>query len=286
MPPDSTAITINGIKCWDEGVEEVFSRQGAQAVRRIKCAWSDRINVVKYLEGGSQNVGGVTIAQAGQPYPDIPNLLFVDSIRVTGEGDKRLSTAGQIAYKTAILECTYRNLDFGNTDQTISVLDLNFGAEVRTIPKELLKFSDDNSAVPFGAPEYVTLVPITLTRCNLPLIPLARLIAVADAPLNSTPFTRLLGTPTGQTGAFFTDTRQTDLSSIPAKKLRFEGARAIRKFSMSGTTYDLAISLTYRSIEWDKVEDFNGAYRTVVRQNGTPLIKTSDLNLLFTDNTA
>ena len=85
----STQITINGVPCWDEGTEEHFGRSATSAVymlRSLRCPWSNRANLVKALQTGSQQIGSVTLITSGQLYPGPYANMYVDAIDITGEG--------------------------------------------------------------------------------------------------------------------------------------------------------------------------------------------------------
>lgn len=89
-------ITFAGktINVWDEGTSEQFSiinGDQSKAIRRMRCAWSDRITLLAALLGGASAVGGGSTFVLGHPYPymagqnGVPGLVATD-IKITGEG--------------------------------------------------------------------------------------------------------------------------------------------------------------------------------------------------------
>lgn len=253
----STQITINGVPCWDEGTEEHFGRSATSAVymlRSLRCPWSNRANLVKALQTGSQQIGSVTLITSGQLYPGPYANMYVDAIDITGEGAKGIDGNGLISFDWANLKVKYTPLDF-----TYAQIQLDFNKEIVAYPQSFLQFSD-GTPVSQGAAFPVSTVCIRQSRQNLPSLPVSTILSATAAPLNSTP-----------------------IFGAAAGTVLFDGGRSLSRYSLlANTLYDVAYSFIYKPIGWDKLFDpVSKTFKQVQTTDGNAVIQRSDLNLLF-----
>lgn len=260
----SVVITINGIPCSDEGSKEHFDIYGGNVVTRtLRCAWSDRVALQKYLIGGSQQIGGVTIINAGQPHPDY-NLLFAAEIDIEGEGAKSNTGTNVVAYERAVLTVQYKPVQYA-AGSTTSTLSVDFSSQIITLPRSqpMLKFGDGagEDLPPEDNPGFrTTNTSFEFTRYGLTSIPVAAILAAELSPVSS---------------AYF--------FGAPAGTIIFDGARSLeRTVSLGATVIDLSLRFVSNPLGWNFAFDKTGALRPILKKNGDPLFASSDLNALLT----
>jgi hypothetical protein len=263
----ATAVSIFGIQCWDEGTREVIGRGVSYAVRKIKCKWADRIALTQKLRAPSATIGSVVVFSAGASYPAYPQL-FCDTVETTGVvGGGGLTTddVGMVAYKYAQLTATYKTLEFGGTaSYDPNSVGVDFSSQIIHVPQSTswLKYSDGGmeSLPPEDSPPIIIpTATLTVPLRNLAKLPVTAIIAATEAPVNTI---SVFGSSIG--------------------KVFFDGGRSIRRVNVDGSTnWDLDLRFQLRTIPWNSVVSKTGAVRPVVRQDGSPLYASSDLNNLL-----
>lgn len=258
-------ITINGIACSDEGSSkpEHFDIYGGNVVERVlRCAWTDRVALQKYLLGGSVQIGGVTIVNAGQPHPDY-DLLFAAEVDIVGEGEKSNTATNVVAWERAVLTVKYRPVQYA-AGGTVSTTAVDYSSQIITLPRSepMLKFGDGaaEDLPPEDNPGFqMTTTSFEVTRYGLTSVPESLILAAEASPVNST---SIFGRAAGY--------------------IKFGGARSFeRTISLGGTVIDLSLRFESNSIGWNYAFDKTGAIRPILKQNGDPLFASSDLNILF-----
>jgi len=268
MPSSDSAITLGGITCWDEGTSERFGRYKSSATRTLLCNWQDRVELLAYLRGGVEQVGGNWVVAIGN-YPDFP-FLFIDTVTcegIAGPGGLSVGSGGLVAYQYARLRATYTTFDYVPGNET-GTMGLDFGSQVLQLPQSasFLQYGDGagEDLPPEDAPPVIIpTVTITRTVRDAPSLPVAAILAAAVAPVNSASF----------------------LGADPGFVL-FDGGRSLRRIVSDGSTnYDLEYRFQYRALPWNQVYAVGGSggpARPVIRKSdGSPLYASSDLNALF-----
>jgi hypothetical protein len=295
MPLDSTtAISIAGIQCWDAGTEEDFTRIGkSRATRSLICLWTDRVPLINAVlsiaaTDGAAAVDGVGIFNQPFAYPQAPWLLLED-VKCrgipgeTGLSDVTLtaldgSNVDLVAYKYAAVTFTYASQDYQAQDT--GSLSLDFGVETLSAPLSQPSFSyiassplgdDPNDVPPEDSPPLRdTVVTLVRTRKNLLSIPTDLILAIAQAPVNSLPFT-LVNTP------------PLPPSQAPAGTVKFEGASTTYRTVAGGTPmWDASFRFVFRSNGWNNFYRPGSGY-VPIYEKGTSqgYYATSDLNQLL-----
>ena len=282
MPDESSAISIGGITCWDEGVREKDRRDGVEATRTLLCHWSDRRALIRKLRPPATLIGGV-YAYDADPYPDIPGLL-PDEFDAVGVGELSEGPNGMVAHKYARITARYSTLDIEEPDGQ-GFLSLDFGASILTLPKaSVLEYLDTNGDPLASEPKNVpynenpnwslTTVAFTVGLRNLGELPVAKIMAAAAKPVSSTPMY-------GQS----------------AGTVIFDGGRSLRRLmpgadatSLEGV-WDLELRFLARpGLPWDYLarKDRNGNvtdfHQVRWKGNQRPFMGRSDLSKLLDKN--
>lgn len=174
MPLDATtAITVAGVTpVWDEGTDEVFSRKGSSATRRLLTTWDKRIELAAALVGQGTGSGVLLGITAAEPYPDAPWLL-AQEVRIEGVGLMSEGPNGQIAYEFARLVVEHRSIEFTFSGLGGS-LQIDFSADSLSVPQNEATFkwkSDDEDVPPEASPSLsVATAVLTIPQRNLPEI--------------------------------------------------------------------------------------------------------------------
>jgi len=296
MPLDfTTAITIAGIQCWDAGTEEQFTRNdhGSRATRSLICAWADRVPLINAVLSPAATLGTASVLGVGffnEPfaYPQAPWLLLeeVSCRGIAGEsGLSNVSltaldgtSVSLVAYKYATVTFTYSSQDYPAQDT--GSLSLDFGIESLSAPRSAVSFSyesdsptgaDPNDVPPEDSPPLRdTVVTLVRTRKNLTTLPTALILAAAQSPVNSLPFT-LINTP------------PMPPSQAPAGTVKFEGVTTQYRTVAGGTPmWDASFRFVYRATGWNSFYRPGYGYVPIYRK-GTdqPYYAASDLNQLL-----
>lgn len=263
MPLDASTqiqITFGGatLNVWDEGTEEDFRQDGDSKVRRrVRCAWSDRINVVNALLTKSQNVAGTNLYVAGYPYPDAPWLVCREA-RIRGEGRPSVGPNNLIAYERAEIELLFESWLYDQNG--IGSIDLDFtSCSIATAQdKPTFKWGDGTNIPPAQTPVITfSTTKITLERQMAILPP----VAAYQNRRNSAP-----------------------IFGFPDDTVVFWGCRTHRVLTILGATnYFVTYLFEYNSHGWNKlyrpeINDFD----TFKFTSGTDLFPATDLNGLLT----
>src|SRR5262245_19113882 len=118
----STPITIGGVTCYElwrdgraESAIEDYSQEAVTAVRVLRCAWSDRLKLVRALRGGVHSSGQLVPPMT---YPDFPRC-YCSNVHIEGEGKAAQAGAeSMISYTDAILTVNYETPDYSVVDLT------------------------------------------------------------------------------------------------------------------------------------------------------------------------
>jgi hypothetical protein len=258
MPTLTTAIPINGINTWDEGVSVTYARGNATtAQRNLRCAWSDGARLAAYLKGGANIVGGVTIYSPAQAFSqDLPNL-FPESVNCEGEGQKSRGADGWMVWERAVVTIRYSPLGIEETGSQ----DLDFGKEIVSLPGDRLKFASGSDPLPFSVPISIPTVCVQQSRANMATLPIPTILAATAAPLDNS-------------GLFGSQT----------ETLLFDGGRAVRAFTTGGATnWTVQYRFLYRPapMKWGWFLNSAGTPEKVLRKDGTELYAKSNLSALF-----
>jgi hypothetical protein len=272
-PATQVTMVINGVTCafWDEGRSEVFAYAGSSTQKaewRIRCFWSDRLNIARALMGGSTPVGGTTIFVSGWQYPDNP-VWYVQNVQTTGDGLLGLDpTTGMVTYERAALVITFGipDFNFGSSSQ-IGEDEVDFACE--TVPilgsTASLKYND-GTKVPSQQMPVVEIGVVTFVRSryNLAVLPEAVILNAIDY-VNSTP-----------------------IFGAPAGTVLFKGARSRRKITASGAlNWDVTYTFVIRRVPWNQIYRPGVGFQNVQYigtgpdQTTSAYIPSYDLNLLF-----
>jgi hypothetical protein len=264
----TTAITLgSGHTVWDEGTKEHFGRGGnSGAVRRIRCAWADRLAIASYLMGGSSEVGGAHLIVSGQSYPDY-TAWHVQDVDIEGDGLLSEGAAGMVAYVWAILTVKYAVPKFepGNVN-LIGTEELDFASHAIALMNEDSVFewtSGANSGddVPTSAIPAVTFTTVSFdkVRYRVPALPEVLIESLIDKTNNVTMFGATAGT------------------------LLFRGARSFREITAAGAqNWTVAYRFEYSRNGWNKLPDGANGWQTFAyKVDGSLLFPQADLSALF-----
>lgn len=314
----ATFVLIGGIPVSDEGTREGYDKDGAYAVRTLRCRWTDRQDLARYLRSPSIASGGSTTVGFGQPYPDDPSM-FVQSISIRGDGAKGLNPqTNLISYSYAVLEVAYRS---GFTPYETGTLSVSFESEVVSVPQSGSWLYYDDGQTSLGKPKNAVpfvntprmIIPVLVISRSLTRVvkfPQAKFTAALQAPVNSTVFDISAGSfkspdfPTSLNQAFQSDIysfqnglQQGNLTglnaagSFPIATTRFCGGECNKIFIVGGYTYwnsnylfkvRLFKDNTGALYDWNSVIDVNGKIKKIIREDFSPMFPMSDLNQLFT----
>jgi hypothetical protein len=297
MPLDSTtSITIAGVQCWDAGTEENFSRQSrSRAARSLLCQWTDRVALINAVLSplatqSAAPVLGVGVFDQPYAYPQAPWLLL-EEVRCKGiAGEQGLSEAALtaldgtavslVAYKYAAVTFIYASQDY--PAQETGLLSLDFGVETLSAPRSAAAFSyvangpsgdDPNDVPPEDSPALrETVVTLTRTRKNLTSLPTDLILAAAQAPVNSVPFTMVNagvpGLPADQ---------------APAGTVKFEGVSTRYRMVAGGASmWDASFRFIYRASGWNNLYRPGQGYVPIYfKGTDQPYYPISDLNQLL-----
>jgi hypothetical protein len=262
----TTAITINGIQCWEFEPHEETDRRGSVGIRTIVCLWENRWSLATYLRGGVTQIGGVIIYTNPQVYP-WANWLYCQGVSMDpqhGQGGTITDSKGMYGSKYATLKVQYRDFETIDTGGT----GLEFGSDVMSVQGSSLKFAGGTDPVPGTMSRRIPIVNIPYQRTGIANLPISAFVAAAIAPLNSTAMTF------NQAGV-----------NVGASYVLFDGGRAFKRFTTAGNTgWDVQMNFAVRGIRWDYAYDSAGSVRQVVGRGGDPLIASSDLNALLNIN--
>lgn len=151
----STPITIGGISCyelWREGraesAIETYKEDSISAVRKLRCAWTDRLALTRKLKGGATGAGTL---QAPAKYPAIPEC-YVKEVHIEGAGkSSQVGPESLIGYTDAILTVTYETPDYKVLNhpnaggQLLLRESMDYTAQFLTIPDQDLKWTSNNA---------------------------------------------------------------------------------------------------------------------------------------------
>jgi hypothetical protein len=295
MPLDSTtSITIAGIQCWDAGTSESFTRTGrSRASRSLICLWGDRVALINSVLSitATEDVGIFEgIAAFNQPfaYPQAPWLLLED-VKCKGiPGETGLSNltlaaldgsnVSLVAYKYAAVTFEYASQDYPIQDT--GSLSLDFGIETISAPRSAAAFSytsssptgdDPNDVPPEDSPPLrETVVTLVRTRKNLTALPTDAIVAAAQAPVNSLPFT-MVNTP------------PLPPSQAAPGTVKFEGVSThYRTVAGGAAMWDASFRFVYRASGWNSIYRPGQGYVPIYfKGTDTQYYATSDLNQLL-----
>jgi len=156
---------------------------GGTGRRKLKCAWADHVTLMDYLlSANSFTVTGIDFV-VGEQHPRYPSL-FVDSVTPTPEG----KPTGESAWQDAVLDVTYRTLQFDPLDpQVIREDSVSLASEVVPLLRESVQFADE-STMDRDAEMLITYLNYRVTLKGVSTVPLAAVYAclnhVSDANLN------------------------------------------------------------------------------------------------------
>lgn len=132
MPLDgTTSITIGGIQCWEEeppGPEE-FTRYRSQAMRRLRCAWADRMALAAVFFGGNVQNGVLINVNPPLRYPDA-TWMQVDAVTMHGEGVLGVGPHGMASYQWAVVDVHYATSDVELLEDDIGTLSVDVSSQV------------------------------------------------------------------------------------------------------------------------------------------------------------
>jgi len=295
MPLDSTtAITIAGVQCWDAGTEEDFTRVGrSRATRSLVCLWGDRVPLINAVlstaaTDDAEAILGIGLFNQPFAYPQAPWLLLED-VRCKGiGGEQGLSnitltaldgtSVPLVAYKYAEVTFVYASQDYPAQDT--GTLSLDFGIETISAPRSAAAFSytsssptgdDPNDVPPEDSPPLrETVVTLVRTRKNLLSLPTDLILAAAQAPVNSLPFTMVNAPPLPP-------------SQAAAGTVKFEGASSQYRTVAGGTPmWDASYRFVYRASGWNNIYRPGQGYVPIYfKGTDQPYYATSDLNQLL-----
>lgn len=265
MGLDSTTqitMTVGGttFHVWDEGTEEEFSRDGSttKAVRRIRCAWTDRLSLAGLLIGSTTNIAGTTTYVQGAPYPD-QNQLVVNKVKIRGDGLMSVGTNGMVAYQRAELLVTYQ--PYWYDQNGIGAEEITFGsvAVATSQTQSTFKWASGNSLPPSQAPaiRYSTM-EFTESR-QVAVLPKA-LIASLQDHRNSVP-----------------------IFGMSANNVLFQGGRSQRTLTVLGAqNWTVSYNFSHIPIGWHRLWNAStNAYEAFTFKDGSELFPPGDLNQLF-----
>jgi hypothetical protein len=275
----STAITINGVQCWDEGVRENYTRRtGSIAEQTIVCAWGDRFRLVDYFLAGAEVFGGVVIGRPMIGYAPFP-VLVADEVEVIegipGQSGMSMDSTGTVAYKYARLVVRYRSDALASTNSNLSIINVDFGKQIYTPSKDAMKF-EDGKPLPIAKPISVPIVHFTQVRRNLSSVPIATIIAVSQAPLNSVP---IFG---GAEGTILFDGARSTFRILPGQTINYGGVGSPVPTSGAKGQADLEFAFSFNPRGWDMALDTDGTWKKIKLRDDSEVIPKSDLNALFT----
>lgn len=264
MPLDaSTAITIGGIQAWDEDAEETFERFRSQAIRRITCAWNDRIALATAIMGGTTQNGVLTNIAPSMRYPDA-TFLRADGIRIEGSGVKSIGPHGMVAYQWAHLTVRFGVSDIELLSEDIGMLELDTSSQV-LMPSQsepTFKWLSGGQDLPVEATPgvIVPIIDFVKARRNLASIPMATILNLADH-VNSSTF-----------------------EGAPAGKVLYFGPSSSARITTGGLkNIDITHRFQYHPYGHNKfLRPSTGVFEDIVaKATGQPPHPTGDLNLLF-----
>jgi hypothetical protein len=295
MPLDSsTAISIAGVPCWDAGTQEDFTRVGrSRATRSLVCLWGDRVPLINAVLSPAATLGTAAILGIGifnEPfaYPQAPWLLLeqVTCKGIAGEGGLSNisltaldgSSVSLVAFKYAAVSFVYSSQDYPVQDT--GGLSLDFGIESLSAPRSAASFSyitdsptgdDPNDVPPEDAPPLRdTVVTLVRTRKNLTSLPTELILAAAQSPVNSQPFT-LINTPPMAPS-------QADPGTV-----KFEGVSTRYRTVAGGAgMWDASFRFVFRSSGWNNIYRPGQGFAPIYfKGTDQPYYATSDLNQLL-----
>jgi hypothetical protein len=295
MPLDSTtAISIAGVQCWDAGTEEDFTRLSrSRATRSLVCLWADRVPLINAVlsQIATQNTGvslGVGVFNQPYCYPQAPWMLL-EEVKCKGiAGETGLSqvtltaldgsTVSLVAYKYAAVTFIYKSQDYPAQDT--GNISLDFGVETIAAPRSVAAFSYAIGSPPGDDPEDVppedspplreTVVTLVRTRKNLLSLPTDLILATAQAPVNSAPFTMVNAPPMAP-------------SQAPAGTVKFEGVSTnYRTVAGGAALWDASFRFIYRASGWNNIYRPGIGYMPIYKKGTSQTYYgTSDLNQLL-----
>jgi hypothetical protein len=228
-------IATSGIT-WEELYEGSGHGDGPTKTRVFLIAWTDLKAFLNALEGGYFALNNTNYYfNYPDEHPDFTGF-FCQHTSYEGLGAHTTGTASQIAYSKAKVTAEYSPLKFdaNGTINTIYIEELDFGAEVVSIPGGSMKDASNNH-IQEPIQKIFTTVDYTLTINGAPELPGGgHGQAIQDAcasPLNDATF---LG--------------------AAAKKVMFKGGRATREVTNQGAKkWKIILHFSYRSVEWTKI---------------------------------
>lgn len=164
----ATSITVNGIRCYDEGFEEFYKvRGGAGATWKLVCAWNDRRSLIQSLIGTTAG-GGVNLSvNPNARSPEDP-ILAVSEIKTEGIGLLDIGLYGMAKFELCRMYVIFSNLDFsfGGAGGTIQ---LDIGEDLMLFPDD----GSDTSIFKWGSgaditPAVVPALPVGLVNFCVP----------------------------------------------------------------------------------------------------------------------
>ncbi len=265
----SYTVTIGGVPCYDEDLQEHYERARSYALRTVRCLWADRITLINNLMPYVASVLGANVYVSGDQYPDAP-WMYLKSTEVKGEGTRFVGSNGMVAYDWAVLRLRYEPPEwtFGNPFE-IGSIELDFESDCTALSQDqasLVWASDGSDVPPSIVPYYREQVcNFTQSRTNVAALPVSTILSLVGCMNSSSIF----GANPGQ--------------------VYFLGARARRVIAIGGReNYSVDYSFKYRKRTWDTF--FNpdasggqGDFDTVAFNDSaqTPYVPSGDLNQLF-----
>ncbi len=229
MPSIETSITIDGITCWDEGLEETYDIRGKSsgAVRTVRCAWTNRRALGTAFATGAANV-----------YP-ADDKWFATSINVKGEGLRVANEieGGMIGWQYAVLTVKY-----GPKDEESNGGPLDIGGESLDFSSFGLALSQDESSfkwddgsgddVPTGLAPSIRVSTVAFVKevKNVDVLPTDLVIATLDHTNSDLIFGAAPGT------------------------LLYQGAQSSHRILLGGVDrWDLGHRMEYNPRGWNKL---------------------------------
>jgi hypothetical protein len=260
--PTSQQISLAGVQVWDISLSENIAKFGpSTATRVVECAWNDRIQLIKNLNGGSGiGAGGVYYYNPGAAYP-YGGMFFsaarVEGVATGGAGllqDTTIASAASapVAYDRARVTIEYKTLPY-TEGATTGIFSVDYGVEEVLLPNILdagsnpvtnWVWADDNTPIDNENIPTLRMVmtDITWTQYNLSSIPNTLIQQLAGC-VNSRTF---WGAKPGTT--------------------MFVGAKSTRRVSAFGADqYDLTEKFPNIPAGWNN--KFRGDYGTVPGAN-------------------
>lgn len=263
---DSTAITVAGVRVWEEPgpqgyIREVLARQFEQnrAERILLCKWTDRIGLAIQLLGGSIVIGGVSQGIAPAVYPDIQNWIC-QRIEISGDGLQ--SDGGSlIAFERARMRCIFAPPQWDPSTTNTGEIELDFSSSAFALDQQQqsFKFVDGSPVSPSLMPVVrLTTVMVSITKYDLAVLPMPAILPLIDCTNGGT----FLG--------------------AGAEQVVFRGGRSSKKFTAQGiVNWDVSYAFEYKQSGWNKLwkpgsgwtgfTDMSGA-KLFLPQNLQPLI--------------